>query len=306
MKYITLTGIALLMSACPAAFAQTSVTSSPATNSNPAMQQQITDDLSKAGFTNIKVTPNSFVVQAKDRSGNPVTMFLNPDSLTVVSETETSSQNAEPAAHGVFVSVRAQDELTSQIAGLDVYNNSNQKIGKISNLVFQGEKFKAYIVGVGGLLGLGEHDVAVQPSAITLNYDQTSKKWHAATQLTADQLKTAPDAMRVDAKPSDDKVFTAVEPGDDLSSRIINISVYNKDGQNIGTLKDVAFNQNGVKAYILGVGGFLGVGERYVAVQPQAVQLNYSANDRKWHAEMDANADQLKAAPQYKYASNAL
>jgi sporulation protein YlmC with PRC-barrel domain len=305
MKYITLTGMALLMSACPAAFAQTSVTSSTATNS-PAIQQQISDDLSKAGFTNIKIMPNSFVVQAKDRSGNPVTMLLNGNAVTVVSETETSPQNAEPAAHGVFVSVRARDQLTSQTAGLDVYNSSNEKIGKISNIVFQGDRFKAYIVGVGGLLGLGEHDVAVQPSAITLNFDQTSKKWHATTQLTADQLKTAPDAMRVDAKPSDDKVFTAVEPGDDLSSRIMNISVYNKDGQNIGTLKDVAFDKNGVRAYILGVGGFLGVGERYVAVQPQAVKLNYSANDRKWHAEMDANADQLKAAPQYKYASNAL
>jgi PRC-barrel domain len=176
-------------------------------------------------------------------------------------------------------------------------------IGKISNLVFQGEKLKAYIIGVGGLLGLGEHDVAVQPSAITLNYDQSSKKWHTTTELTADQLKTAPDAMRVDMKPSDDKLF---EPEDDLSSRIINISVYNKEGQNIGTLKDVAFDQNSVKAYILGVGGLLGVGERYVAVQPQALKLNYSTNDRKWHAEMDANVDQLKAAPQYRHASNAL
>ncbi|MGA7325135.1 MAG: PRC-barrel domain-containing protein [Rhodomicrobium sp.] len=305
MKHITLTGIALLMSACPAAFAQTSVTNSAAPN-GPAIQQQITDDLSKAGFTNINVVPNSFVVQAKDRSGNPITMFLSPDAFTAVSETETLSQNTEPGARGVFVNVRAQEKLASQIAGLDVYNGSNQKIGTINNIVFQGEKLKGYIVGVGGLLGLGEHDVALQPSAITLNYDQTSKKWHATSQLTTDQLKTAPDAMRADAKPSEDRVFTAVEPGDDLSSRIINISVYNKDNQNIGTLKDVAFDQNGVKAYILGVGGILGVGERYVAVQPQAVRLDYSANDRKWRGEMDASADQLKAAPQYRYESKTL
>jgi hypothetical protein len=117
MKCVTLTAIALLMGACTGAFAEMSVTSSAATTSSPAIQQQITDDLSKAGFTNIKVMPNSFVVQAKDRSGNPVTMFLIPDSVTVVSDTEASPQNAEPAAHGVFVSVRARDQLTSQIAG---------------------------------------------------------------------------------------------------------------------------------------------------------------------------------------------
>jgi hypothetical protein len=33
-------------------------------------------------------------------------------------------------------------------------------------------------------------------------------------------------------------------------------------------------------------------------------KLSYDAKDKKWHASMDANADQQKAAPEYKYPSN--
>jgi hypothetical protein len=45
------------------------------------------------------------------------------------------------------------------------------------------------------------------------------------------------------------------------------------------------------------------MGDHYVAVRPSSVKLTYDAEAKKWHAEMDANADQLKAAPEYKYAS---
>jgi hypothetical protein len=39
----------------------------------------------------------------------------------------------------------------------------------------------------------------------------------------------------------------------------------------------------------------------YVAVRPSAVKLGYDAKDGKWHATMDANAGQLKSAPEYKF-----
>jgi len=56
---------------------------------NPKMtsvRQQITDDLAKSGFTDIKVMPESFLVHAKDSKGNTVLMVINPDSLTAVTE----------------------------------------------------------------------------------------------------------------------------------------------------------------------------------------------------------------------------
>ncbi len=52
---------------------------------------------------------------------------------------------------------------------------------------------------------------------------------------------------------------------------------------------------------ILSVGGFLGIGERYVVVTSAAVKIVYSENDKKWSATMDTTKDALKAAPEFKY-----
>ena len=42
------------------------------------------------------------------------------------------------------------------------------------------------------------------------------------------------------------------------------------------------------------------MGDHYVVVRPSAI--NFDVKDNKWHAPMNANADQLKAAPEYKYS----
>ena len=46
---------------------------------------------------------------------------------------------------------------------------------------------------------------------------------------------------------------------------------------------------------------FLGIGDHYVAVNPSEVKVSYNDSDKKWHATMNATADQLKAAPEFKY-----
>jgi hypothetical protein len=99
-------------------------------------------------------------------------------------------------------------------------------------------------------------------------------------------------------------MFTNIPAGENLSSNVVGLNVYNNANEDIGKIKDVAFDSNGVKAYIVAVGGFLGMGDHYVAVNPSAININYDANAKKWHAAMNTNADQLKAAPEYKYSSN--
>ena len=50
----------------------------------------------------------------------------------------------------------------SKLEGLDVYNQNNEKIGDISEmLVDSSGKIQAVVVGVGGFLGMGERDVAI-------------------------------------------------------------------------------------------------------------------------------------------------
>jgi sporulation protein YlmC with PRC-barrel domain len=56
----------------------------------------------------------------------------------------------------------------SKLIGLYVYNDASEKIGDISELIVDRDgKLEAVVVGVGGFLGLGEHDVAIPYSQIS-------------------------------------------------------------------------------------------------------------------------------------------
>ena len=49
-----------------------------------------------------------------------------------------------------------------QILGESVYNDAGDKVGEINDLIVMPNKALSYaIVGVGGVLGLGEHEIAV-------------------------------------------------------------------------------------------------------------------------------------------------
>lgn len=52
-------------------------------NQNLAAAQQVQQDLQKAGFTDVKVVAESFVVQAKSKDGNPVVMTIGPHGMSV-------------------------------------------------------------------------------------------------------------------------------------------------------------------------------------------------------------------------------
>jgi hypothetical protein len=206
MKQVLLTGAALLMTVS-AAFAQTSILTDP----NPAVaqgmkvRQELASNLRQAGFTDVRIIPDSFLVQAKDKSGNPVTMFISPNSMTVSSSErvvgsdrsaslrDENQANVRMDANGRFTNLPAQEDLSSKVVGLDVYNVANQDIGKIKDIAFDDRGVRAYIVAVGGFLGMGDHYVAVKPSAIDINYDASNRNWHATMNTDADQLKAAPE-----------------------------------------------------------------------------------------------------------------
>ncbi|MBW0003577.1 MAG: PRC-barrel domain-containing protein [Hyphomicrobiales bacterium] len=96
--------------------------------------------------------------------------------------------------------------------------------------------------------------------------------------------------------------FITPQSNDFVSSRVVGLDVYDNSNHDIGKIQDVVFDQSmAVKGYILSVGGFLGLGERYVAVDPSSVAVKFDDNDKKWHANMNATSDQLKSAPEFKY-----
>ena len=48
------------------------------------LRDRLQGDLTKAGFTDIRIMPESFLVRAKDSRGDTIMMVINPDSVTEV------------------------------------------------------------------------------------------------------------------------------------------------------------------------------------------------------------------------------
>jgi sporulation protein YlmC with PRC-barrel domain len=77
-------------------------------------------------------------------------------------------------------------------------------------------------------------------------------------------------------------------------------NVYDPSNNKIGAIEDVLITDQGqMKALVIGVGGFLGVGEKDVVVPLEAVKG--SNKDNKWTLVMNATKDELKAAQGFKY-----
>jgi hypothetical protein len=79
-------------------------------------------------------------------------------------------------------------------------------------------------------------------------------------------------------------------------------NVYDTADNTIGEVSDVLLDKNGnVKAVILSVGGFLGLGGKYVSVPFNALQI--SEKNGKRYLVMDTTKEVLTSAPGYRYDS---
>jgi sporulation protein YlmC with PRC-barrel domain len=129
----------------------------------------------------------------------------------------------------------------------------------------------------------------------------------AIAQNTTSDNTNAPGAMTpaktiTQEVPAKGPNFVNLQSSDALSSNVVGLDVYNGENNNIGKIQDVAFDTSKkITGYILSVGGFLGMGTHYVAVDPSSVDVMYDSNNKIWRATMNATKDQLKAAPEFKY-----
>jgi sporulation protein YlmC with PRC-barrel domain len=79
--------------------------------------------------------------------------------------------------------------------------------------------------------------------------------------------------------------------------------VYDRSNNKLGSVDDVLVGRSGrIDALVIGVGGFLGAGEKDIAVPFDAVRP--SMNDGKLNLTLDATKDELKSAQGLKYDKN--
>src|SRR5262245_6084995 len=151
---------------------------------------------------------------------------------------------------------------------------------------------------------------------------------------SSDTTKNAPTTTMSDTSSS--------FQGNWRASKLVGLSVYNEKNESVGSINDMLTDKNGkIVAVVIGVGGFLGVGEHLVAVPFEKVKFSSepvaytgaanapasgaggssrpgsttttgaattppAAKPNPWwpdHAIFNATKDELKAMPEFKYST---
>lgn len=94
--------------------------------------------------------------------------------------------------------------------------------------------------------------------------------------------------------------YVQVQQNDLATSKLIGVDIYNKQNEDIGEISDVIIGSGKtVVAVVASVGGFLGIGESYVAIDPASMAL--ADDNGTWKAYVDTSKDDLSKAPKLDY-----
>lgn len=124
----------------------------------------------RSGFIVVAATASLMSSAAFAQTAEPK---AGPTAPTVTSTTPTVTSTTPTVTATSWMTQEAAGQWrTSKLIGLNVYNNDNEKIGSIAELIVdRSGKLDAVVVGAGGFLGLDQRDVAVPYSQISWMYE---------------------------------------------------------------------------------------------------------------------------------------
>ena len=244
----------------------------------------------------------------------------------------------------------ARDASASDVIGMTVYAAKTRgaapsatqsdvaanydEVGTVDDLLLSRTgQVKAMVIGVGGFLGIGEKEIAVETGAVrfmpqgqdsndfvlVLNADRAQLEALPAYDASAmiRPAETADAAGSPAALPSDvgapqraslrqpmvrDEEWTASDLGDMPTNDLIGASVYDTADNDVGSVDDLLLRGDGRETdeIVLDIGGFLGIGEHRVALRPDEVQIMRKDSDlAQLRVYVDATESELKALPRY-------
>lgn len=121
-------------------------------------------------------------------------------SAPATSSPPAASTDSSSKANGKmnFVSSQKPDQwLATKFKGTDVVGSDNQKIGDVSDILFdKGGKVEAFVISVGGFLGVGSKEVALAPSSFDVVPGTNGSADKLKLAATKDQLKDAQNFAR--------------------------------------------------------------------------------------------------------------
>jgi sporulation protein YlmC with PRC-barrel domain len=183
-----------------------------------------------------------------------------------------------------------------------------------SNAIYEAKKMVKHILHTAALLTI----LASTHSAMAQNAPDPACMMKNADGIEAVDKSKCSDGLKLNSSagtsttdttasttPASSTGMDIIVPAESLTgSKVMTASdfvgkrVYSKVGKDIGEVNDLIVTDNGgVQAAILGVGGFLRIGEKNVAVSMKSINMQQDGSSVK--LMVDATADMLKAAPNY-------
>jgi len=199
MHLVALCATALVLPGAASA-QSTNSTANPATKSSDSMPakgtaddrqasadnllttRKLTQDLQNAGFTDVKVVAQAYVVQAKTKDGNPVVMTLGPHGFSAfeaVDATGSTGKAAQGDRHALAV---------SRLKDMNLYNANGDMLGDVEHVMSDGQGRNSIVIGKGGFLGLGEKQVAIPLNNVVMRGDRL-----VTHDLSDEQIKAMPE-----------------------------------------------------------------------------------------------------------------
>jgi len=250
-------------------------------------------------------------------------------SLALLADAQTGNKQGSGDAEKRQTKTAPCVWLASDLIGMKVVTPTAEKIGKIEDVVVHPGGEVAYaVLSFGGVMGLGDKLFAMPWTVLRAVEPDSAKKDSERTlvlPLDKERMKAAPgfdkanwpimasadwskdiDAYYADARKADSK--KPVEAAARTSvitwkcTELKGVDVKMPTGESLGDIKEVAVDTSGRVSYVvLSVGGFLGIGDRLVAVPWDALKFSLAGDkgDKKL-ITLATTKQQLEAAPQFK------
>ncbi|WP_395707837.1 PRC-barrel domain-containing protein [Reyranella sp.] len=267
-----------------------------------------------------------------------IVALLSSGAAVAYAQSPPQQAASPPSATASMPQDAAASADTRKLIGRNVKNANNDTIGEIKSIhIGPTGKVDSVIVGVGGFLGVGEREVSLKWSDLTISNDGESVK----VNMTKDQLAAMPPYKYRDetwrgqvftdkgpwtAEPTRSTAADRTAPGAGADTRasardqaatvkgdfnadgntsgsaIIGASIRNQAKETVGKINDIFIDKSGaIKTVVVSVGGFLGVGAKDVAVKWEDIHFQRDGNSVV--LVTDWTKDSLKTMPEYKKES---
>jgi sporulation protein YlmC with PRC-barrel domain len=131
--------------------------------------------------------------------------------------------------------------------------------------------------------------------------DATSPKMPEAIAPAGDAAQAPAPAASADMAQAGGSYLTEQGADQISANTYIGQSVYNGQNESIGSVNDLIMKKDGgLVAAVVGVGGFLGIGEKNVAVPMDKITVAQNTQDGSVKLTTSETVDSLKAAPEFK------